>query len=192
MDRLSEELKFLKRWAKNPMGHTSVGSIKPSSQALAELMASHIDPNADLPVVELGPGTGVFTKAILKRGLPPEKLYLVEYDDDFYQNLKQNFPKVNIMQGDAYDFKANLERFGINQCSAVLSGLPILMQPIETRNKMGFEIIDALSGDSPFVQFSYGPKAPWPIKDETIKVEKSKWVTLNLPPARVWTYRKIS
>jgi len=86
--RFDEELRFFKGWIDKPK---AVGSIVPTSSITSRKMASVIDPHSGLPVLELGPGTGVITKAILARGVAPENLYTVEYSEDFVQHLRRHY-----------------------------------------------------------------------------------------------------
>src|SRR4029453_14233135 len=82
--RFDNELRFFKGWIDKPK---AVGSIVPTSSVTARRMASVIDPHSGLPVLEVGPGTGVITRAILGRGVKPENLYAVEYSEVFVAHL---------------------------------------------------------------------------------------------------------
>jgi phosphatidylethanolamine/phosphatidyl-N-methylethanolamine N-methyltransferase len=96
--KFDDELKFFKGWIDKPK---AVGSIIPTSSVTARRMASVVDITSGLPVLEVGPGTGVITKAILKHGVKPADLYTVEYSHDFVVHLKRNYPGVNVIEGDA-------------------------------------------------------------------------------------------
>ena len=74
--KFDDELTFFKGWIDKPR---AVGSIIPTSSVTARRMASVIDTKSGLPILEVGPGTGVITKAILRRGVKPAELYTVEY-----------------------------------------------------------------------------------------------------------------
>src|SRR5690606_26723620 len=99
-ERFDEELRFFKGWIDKPR---AVGSVVPTSSVTARRMASVVDPHSCLPVLELGPGTGVITKAILARGVKPENLYSIEYSEDFVAHLRQHYAGVNVIHGDAFD-----------------------------------------------------------------------------------------
>ena len=58
---LTENLSFLRAWLRAPH---RVGALAPSGPALARLMTAQINA-LDGPVIELGPGTGAFTRALL-------------------------------------------------------------------------------------------------------------------------------
>ena len=125
MTELADNLRFLRALIARPK---SIGAIFPSSPALAEAIARQIDPAAG-PVLELGPGTGVVT-AILARGIAPERLTLVEYDEEFARHLAARFAGVHVVQGDAFDLDRTLARqpFG-----AIVSCLPLLNFPMAQR-----------------------------------------------------------
>src|SRR4051812_19294517 len=91
-------LLFWRRYLERPLG---IGAIAPSSRALARAMVEALAPAPGDTVVELGAGTGVFTRALLERGVAREKLVLVEFDEHFAKHLKQAFPGVEVIQGDA-------------------------------------------------------------------------------------------
>ena len=84
-------MKFFKGWIDKPK---AVGSIIPTSSVTAKRMASIINVKSGLPALEVGPGTGVITKAILKHGVKPENLFAVEYAHDFVLHLRRNYPGV--------------------------------------------------------------------------------------------------
>ena len=90
--------RFLGRWARNPL---QTGAVAPSGKHLAQLMASYVDVNGTGPIVELGPGTGPVTSALLRHGVAPERLFLLEYSSEFCDLLRKRFPGVTVIQGDA-------------------------------------------------------------------------------------------
>src|SRR5690606_19949868 len=102
---IEEEIRFFRGWIDQPR---AVGSIVPTGGVTARRMASVIDAESDLPVLELGPGTGVITKAILEHGVEPSRLYSIEYSKDFVRHLRECYPDVNVIHGDAFDLDATL------------------------------------------------------------------------------------
>ncbi|MEX2276767.1 MAG: SDR family oxidoreductase, partial [Cucumibacter sp.] len=92
-----DQLRFLASLVRRPR---MTGAIAPSGPALAKRMASHVDPNDTLPVIELGPGTGVVTKALIERGVKPSRIISIEYSPDFCRLLRQRFPGVTVIEGD--------------------------------------------------------------------------------------------
>jgi SAM-dependent methyltransferase len=118
--KFDDELKFFKGWIDKPK---AVGAIVPTSSVTARRMASVIDLGSGLPVLELGPGTGVITKAILRHGVKPENLYAVEYSADFARHLRNNFPGVNVIEGDAFNLDTTLGKDADLTFDAVISGV---------------------------------------------------------------------
>jgi phosphatidylethanolamine/phosphatidyl-N-methylethanolamine N-methyltransferase len=72
--RLDDEVRFLRSWIEKPL---HMGAVMPSSKVLARTMAQFVDPQADGPIIELGPGTGAITNALIERGVDPARLVLV-------------------------------------------------------------------------------------------------------------------
>jgi len=183
---MRDQLRFLKGLAARPR---MTGAIAPSGATLARRMASHVDPQGDLPVIELGPGTGVVTKALIERGVAPERIIAIEYSPDFCQLLAQRFPGITIIRGDAYDLDGSLDGRA-DRIANVVSSLPLVARPLEDRIRLIEAGLAKMERGTPFIQFSYTFKGPvHPIPD-TFKGEASGWIWTNMPPARVWLYRK--
>jgi len=185
--RVANDFRFLRGWVSKPR---SVGSIKPTSEQAARLMASIIPANSELPVLELGPGTGAITKAILEAGVPPEKLICVEYNSGFLSHLQKTFQSVTFISGNAFDLASALENHREQKFAAILSGLPLLNFPAASRVKLVSDCIDLMPEGSPFIQLCYGLKAPVPALPGAYTVSPTRWVLGNIPPARFWVYRK--
>ena len=153
-------------------------------------MASIVDPDSLLPVLELGPGTGCITKAILERGLPPEKLYAVEFSTEFVNELKLRFPAANILGGDAFNLNDTLGKFRDQKFDCAVSALPLLNFPLAMREHLLGDVLSRIPAGRPIIQFSYGPFAPVAAKPGFWTVERYDFVLRNIPPARLWLYRK--
>ncbi|MBA2589643.1 MAG: methyltransferase domain-containing protein [Alphaproteobacteria bacterium] len=179
----ADNLRFLRALVTNPK---SVGAIFPSSPALAQAIARQIDPAAG-PVLEIGPGTGVVSEAILERGVAPQNLTLLEYDEAFAQHLATRFPQVHVVQGDAFDLDRTLGArlpFG-----AIVSCLPLLNFPSAQRLALMDGLAARLLPGAPLIQFSYGLHAPV-VPPDGFAVTCTAYVLANLPPAKVWVYRQ--
>src|SRR5476649_1383072 len=100
LDELTGNLRFLRALVAHPK---NIGAIMPSSRALGRAIAAQMDPARPGPVLELGPGTGVITEALLERGVAAERLTLVEYDAEMAACLARRFQGVTVIQGDAFD-----------------------------------------------------------------------------------------
>ncbi|BDV33459.1 class I SAM-dependent methyltransferase [Methylocystis iwaonis] len=189
---LADSARFIKQWIENPR---LIGAVQPSGPALAKTMASFVDLSREGPIVELGPGTGPVTKALLARGIPAERLVLVEYEGRFCHMLAERYPGVKIVQGDAYGLKKTLADKIDGQVATVVSSLPLLVRPERDRVELLHQAFELMGDDGLFIQFTYGlTVSPMPIHAHGLKgsyVGKgSAPVLLNIPPARVWRYRK--
>jgi phosphatidylethanolamine/phosphatidyl-N-methylethanolamine N-methyltransferase len=183
----ADEVRFLRNWVERPL---SVGAVAPSSPALARLMASYIDTANGGAVVELGPGTGVVTDAIIARGVRPEDVYSIEYGAEFFQHLRKRLPEVNFIHGDAFQLKHLVSGKARQPLAAVVSSLPLFTRPLPERIRLIEDSLSMLAPGAPFIQFSYALVPPVPQGAGEFQLERSNWVIFNLPPARVWVYRR--
>lgn len=184
--RFGDELSFIRAWVSRPR---SVGAILPTGGIMARRMASVIDTGSGLPVLEIGPGTGVITRAILARGLKPGDLHAVEYSPLFVKHLRRQFPDVNVIQGDAFDIEAALGPEAPKTFDSVVSSLPLLNFPVPARVAYLEGLLRHLPHGRPVIQFSYGPRSPIPPGLGAYSVEPYDFVVRNVPPARLWIYR---
>lgn len=182
--KTTDALLFFRAWLSAPL---QVASVTPSGRALSSLMTAGISADSG-PVIELGPGTGVFTEALLDRGVPESDLILVEYGADFARQLAMRFPAARTLQMDASQLR-KIELQTSAPIGAVLSGLPLLSMP--TR-----KVIAILEGaflhlrhDGAFYQFTYGPRCPIrrPLLDRLgLKATFVGGTLANVPPAAVY------
>ncbi len=180
-----EKMRFLRSWITKPL---QVGAVSPSSRFLARVIASYVDPKETGKIIEIGPGTGPVTKALLARGIAPERLILVEYDPAFVNLLRHQFPGVTVIQGDAYALGETLQGFVDEPVTAIVSSLPLMTRPMTQRQAFIRQGLALLYPHAPFIQFSYALQPPVP-KALGFTLEGSKRVWRNVPPARVWIYR---
>jgi phosphatidylethanolamine/phosphatidyl-N-methylethanolamine N-methyltransferase len=185
--RLDDEVRFLRSWIEKPL---HVGAVMPSGRLLARTMAQYVDIDSTGAVVELGPGTGAITSALIERGIDQKRLVLVEYNPGFCALLRDRYPLARVVQGDAYRLRDSLRNVLGAPASAVVSGLPLVTKPMQTRLKLIREAFAALAPDAPFVQFTYSVAPPIPKSLPGVSTEASERIWMNLPPARVWVYRK--
>jgi phosphatidylethanolamine/phosphatidyl-N-methylethanolamine N-methyltransferase len=185
--RLDDEVRFLRSWIEKPL---HMGAVMPSGRVLARTMAQYVDVNSSGPVVELGPGTGAITNALIERGIDQKRLVLVEYNPGFCALLRDRYPQAKVVQGDAYALRDSLWDVLSVPASAVVSGLPLVTKPMLTRLKLIRDAFLALAPGAPFVQFTYSVAPPIPKSLPGVSTEASERIWMNLPPARVWVYRK--
>lgn len=193
-DGLADEARFIRAWFDNPL---TTGAVSPSGRFLARTMARYVDPVGDGLVIELGPGTGPVTQALIQRGIAPERLVLVEYDAAFCRLLERRYPRATVIQGDAYRLTETLAGRIDAPVAAVVSSLPLLNMPDAQRLGLLADAFGLMGPDGQFVQFTYGLMSPMPRKPKGCRAidficETSPPVWLNLPPARVWVYRSAS
>ncbi len=186
--RHDDEARFLKNWLKNPL---RMGAVAPSGPVLARRMASYVDPAGTGPVIELGPGTGAITAALVARGVDPRRLVLVEYSIDFCRLLRERFPTATVVHGDAYTLDRTLSGRLTGPADALVSGLPLMTRPEPIRLKLLDDALALMKPGAPFVQFTYSVTSPIPIKSGTFTAEPTERIWRNIPPARVWVYRQI-
>ena len=186
--RLSDEARFIRSWLENPL---LAGAITPSGRFLARAMAQCVNPEAVGPVVELGPGTGPVTPALMARGFAAERLVLVEYEPTFCHLLEKKFPGARVVRGDAYRLRDTLAKVLDTPAAAVVSSLPLLTKPESSRLSLLRQAFGLMSPEGRFVQFTYGVKSPIPahlsagLRFETQSLAP---IWLNLPPARIFVY----
>lgn len=177
-------MSFFLAWLASP---SRVGAIAPSSDALAELITREIGPSTG-PVIELGPGTGAFTYKLLKQGVRPSDLSLVEYGSDFVKTLQLRFPGARVLWMDAARIGSS-GLFGKQDIGAVVSGLPLLnMSPRKVIAILDGAFSVIRSGGA-FYQFTYGVRCPVPrrILDRLgLKATLVDRAILNIPPAAVY------
>jgi phosphatidylethanolamine/phosphatidyl-N-methylethanolamine N-methyltransferase len=185
--RLDDEVRFLRSWIEKPL---HMGAVMPSGRLLARTMAQYVDPHGTGPVIELGPGTGAITAALVERGIDQKRLVLVEYNPSFCALLRDRYPQAKVVQGDAYRLRDTLWNVLGAPAAAVVSGLPLVTKPMLTRMKLVRDAFAAMSPNAPFVQFTYSVVPPIPKSLPGVTTQASERIWMNLPPARVWVYRK--
>ena len=184
---LDDEVRFIRSWIEKPL---SIGAVTPSGRALARAMAAYVDPNSSGPVIELGPGTGPVTEALVARGIDPARLILREFDPTFCRLLRKRYPAATVVQGDAYSLKRVLGGHLVAPAAAMVSGLPLFTKPLKTRLKLVYEAFALMLPGAPFVQFTYATVPPIPKALDRVRSEASERIWMNIPPARIWVYRK--
>ena len=184
---IAEHFSFIRGLLARP---GNVGAVVPSGPALARTIAAQVDPSRSGPVLELGPGTGAVTEALIERGIAEGQLIAIEYDKEFAELMTKRFPRAHIIQGDAFRFSQALGSGANFSFAAIVSGLPLLLHPIERRRALIESALDHLQPGAPFVQFSYSMQPAIPRTDRyTIKRAGRIW--MNIPPATVWVYRRV-
>lgn len=183
-DAIANGWAFFRAWLRDPK---RIAAIAPSSATLARAMTASIAPSC-APVIELGPGTGVFTEALLRRGVPEDRIALVEIGEEFARALRQRFPLATLVQHDASRL-GTVRFFDGELAGAVISGLPLLsMTPARVRRVLQ-DAFCRLRPDGAFYQFTYGFRCPVPprlLERLGLKATRIAVALRNLPPAAVY------
>lgn len=188
---LGSQLLFWRQYLRRPL---SIGAVTPSGPKLARAVADALDPRAGEIVVELGPGTGAFTRQLLLDGVAPEKLVLVEFDRHFVEYLRKRFPGVAVVEGDARRLPQLLAELGHGRVRKILSGLPLRSMKPRERIEIARAVAKSLEPGGSLVQFSYFRIPPLPQAPATragLHARLAGTVLGNIPPAFVWRYTKL-
>jgi phosphatidylethanolamine/phosphatidyl-N-methylethanolamine N-methyltransferase len=186
---LSDSTVFLREWLANPQ---RTGSVAPSSPQLAAAMARWLPANPESFVLELGPGTGPVTDALIKRGLREEKLIAIEHNPKMAALLREKYPRARIITGDAWQLDDLLRglREPVESVGAVISSLPLLNFSEAQAGALAQKIRAVLEPDGNWVQFTYRIHKLRPRGASSFRLRASKIVWFNLPPARVSVFQK--
>lgn len=180
---------FLQEWLANPQ---RMGSVVPSSRKLAAAMARWLPSDPESFVLELGPGTGAVTEALIERGLREEKLVAIERNPKMARLLREKFPRARIITGDAWKLDELLrdQREPVENVGAVFSSLPLLNFPEHEAESLAQKIRSVLQPQGNWVQYSYHLGKNQARGSSSFQLHASKIVWLNLPPARVSVFQK--
>ena len=178
---------FVRRWMADPVG---VGGVLPSAPGLANAMARQARLSYGENVIELGPGTGAVTQALIAMGVPEHRLVLVERDPEMHDFLCERFPEAQVIEGDAAALERILPRPLHGRSSNVISSLPLISMPPERRDAILRAAFGVLAPGGRFVQYTYGPSSPINGRALGLDGRKVDQVWINLPPAAVWSYRR--
>ena len=185
--RAGEYLDFLAAWLQKPR---QTASVVPSSRYLARLMVARIDAQDEGRVLELGGGTGVFTRAILETGLPPEKLEVVEINPAFARGLRRHFPAVSVLETPA-QIVSTATAGAPGDYQTVVSGLPLLAMDRALHFDILSESFRMLRPGGSFIQFTYSLRPP--VSREILDalgldVVRAGQTVRNFPPATVFRF----
>ncbi len=186
---LTDSTLFLREWFANPQ---RTGAVTPSSRQLAAAMARWLPADPESFVLELGPGTGAVTQALLQRGLREERLVAIENNPKMARLLRHRFPQAHVITGDAWHMDELLrdQHEPIESVGAVISSLPLLNFPPQEAEVLAQKIRGILEPEGRWVQYSYHIGRAKPHGTSRFQLLASKIVWFNLPPARVHVFQK--
>jgi len=183
---------FFRQWLKNPLG---IAALSPSGRQLTRQMISEL-PHEAKRVVELGGGTGVFTRALLGHGIAPGDLLVLELNEALYEHLRARFPHSHVVCGDARELKSIAARDGFlgeGLADAVISGLGLLSMTRKTQAEILDAAFSILTPEGRYIQFTYGPKSPVSrdlLAEMGLSVRRGGFAWWNVPPASVYVYTR--
>ena len=182
---------LLKNFIKSP---TSVGSVWPSSPILADNITTGIDIEKSSSIVELGPGTGVITKYIIKKKKNNARFFVVELNPELCNVVKDKYPTIKVYNESAANLELLKNEEKLEHIETIISGLPWISFPTHVQTSIMEVIHSSLKPGGIFTTFAYiqGALLPSAIKFRKLlkkyffKVESSKVVWRNIPPAFIY------
>ena len=168
-----------------------VGAMAPSSRFLAEKMLENIDFHSSKVLIELGPGTGVFTDKILEKMLPDAKLLVFELNDNFFNALKNRITdsRVILIHDSAEMIEKYLMENNLKEADAIVSSLPLANFPSELKDAILQVSHKSLKDSGVYIQFQYSLQSKKYIQ-KFFPLVSIKFTPLNFPPAFVYTCKK--
>jgi phosphatidylethanolamine/phosphatidyl-N-methylethanolamine N-methyltransferase len=190
---LAERLEFLGAFLRKP---ASTGSFTPSSPWLARAMIRGCDLRAAKTVVEFGPGSGAFTRLILRQ-VGKETLFIaLELDDAQVRRLHRRFPELRVYNDSAERIQKYLSQFGRKKTDYIISGIPWVNTPVNVRERILDAVVDSLSPEGQFTTFAYIHACWLPPAlrfrrqlEDRFQVKRSRIIWKNTPPAFVYRCR---
>jgi len=176
---------FFRRWLQNPL---QMGSIIPSSPVLGKLIAKHIDKGSDAAVLELGAGTGAVTHSLIRFGIAPKRIVLVEIVPEMAEHLELTFPETKVLQADAFNLPADKLNHIAADIGTVICGIPLVLLP-EKKQRQFIDQVEVVAPGKGFLLYTYCITSPLPYRTLKLEAERLAWTPLNFPPASVWHYR---
>jgi len=183
---------FFRQWLKNPLG---IAALSPSGRQLTRQMIVEL-PGEARRVIELGGGTGVFTRALLGHGIARNDLLVLELNEALYQHLRARFADVHVVCGDARELQSIAASDGFldeGLADAVISGLGLLSMTKRTQSQILQAAFSTLKAEGRFIQFTYGPKSPVSrelLAELGLAVRRGGFAWWNVPPASVYVYTR--
>jgi len=181
MRTIYETILFASNDIRSPLRN---GSIIPSSRAASAGMVQSVDFSRIDTIVELGPGTGVFTQEVLRRCKSDTKILLIEIERSYVKLLKRKFgDRVIVEYASAHHLDELMAKHGIARPDLVLSGLPFMEREI---GKVLFASIKQHTDRGTIYRFfTYMPPVMKHVYRE-LPVRKLSFILKNFPP--FWVY----
>jgi phosphatidylethanolamine/phosphatidyl-N-methylethanolamine N-methyltransferase len=185
--RRAENLLFFRRWIKNPR---QLGTLAPISLKLATLAAkaaiSSYKPGT--PIIEIGAGTGRLTRALLKEGVHPQDLTVVELDSQMCDFLRQTLPHIHVIEGDACHLGTLIPAEYVGKVCVIVSAIPLMYLKEEMRRSIIKAAFAVLKPEAEIIHVTYNNKSPlrfW----QDIQQSRAAATWFNIPPGFVWRFQ---
>ncbi len=186
--REHKRIDFFRGFLKEPK---QVGSVIPSSRFMERAIIEYSKLNRASVVVELGPGTGGTTRALLEAMRDDARLLAIDIDSRFTDIVTEiGDPRLIAHTGSAAELKPILAQHDLKQADVVISGIPFSTMP----RKLGAAIIDGVHGgladDGAFIAYQFRAEVArlaYPLFGDPVK---SEMIVLNIPPMRIWRWVK--
>ena len=162
------------------------GTITPSSKRLIRRLLAPIEFHSARCIVELGPGNGCVTRALLKRMHPDCKLICFEVNSDFVSQLSSlNDPRLRVFNACASNIREVLEQLDIVEVDHIVSSLPLALIDDDVVVDILASVKANLRDGGRFLQYQYSLKN---YSDLTpiFKDVKLRFTLRNMPPAFVY------
>ncbi len=147
-----ESMLIFSKFLKSPR---TVGAVSPSSKALADMMVADLPTDEPVTVVELGPGTGAFTGAIVNRLAPGARFLAIDIEPDFVKKIRQRWPSVECVCASAENLEGLVAEHGLGRVDHIISGLPFASLPVEMTRGILQGIERTLRPGGSFTTFQY-------------------------------------
>lgn len=185
---MAKKRTFIKQFLKD---RKTVGSVRPSSRFLAEKMLQNVDFNTSKILVELGPGTGVFTEKIIDKMANDATLLVFELNQNFIRTLRKKIKdkRVIFIYDSAEKIEEYLNKYNFERADAIISSLPLFNFPQELREVIIKNAHKVLKNEGKYIQFQYSTQAK-KLLETTFDYVSIAFTPLNFPPAFVYTCDK--
>ncbi len=185
---VGDRLAFLRGFLAHP---EQVGSVVPSSAFLERRLVRTAEVERAHAVVELGPGTGGTTRALLAAMRPDARLLAIELSPEFYARLRAGIddPRLIVQLGSAEQLPELLARWRLPAPEAVLSGIPFSTMPTETAERIAAAIAACLAPGGRFVAYQVRARVADYMRPR-LGAPQIAWEWINVPPLRVYRWVK--
>ena len=188
--RTNKSIDFFRGFLKDPR---QVGSVIPSSRFMERRIIELSGLDDARVVVELGPGTGGTTRALLRAMRSDARLLAIDLDPAFTEIVAAiDDPRLIAHTGSAAEISEILKQHGLVGADVVISGIPFSTMPASVGTGILESVRDSLSADGVFVAYQFRAEIARLAEGVFGPPRRSAPVPLNIPPMRIWQWGKNS